>query len=58
MKNTDLIRTSVFLTRAQVEGLMAIVASDPVGGLKPARLIRQFVAEGLNRLRKRSVIAE
>jgi hypothetical protein len=44
----DMIRTTVFLTKAQYECLAAVVETDP-DGLQSSHLIRMFINEGLRR---------
>jgi hypothetical protein len=46
-----MIRTTVFLTKAQYESLAALAKSDP-SGLKSSHLIRRFISEGIARQKR------
>jgi len=48
-----MIRTTVFLTKEQYNGLAEAAKADPAG-LKSSHLIRRFISEGLARQKKQA----
>jgi hypothetical protein len=51
-----MIRTTVFLSKAQYDGLAEAAKADPAG-LKSSHLIRRFISEGLARVKKQAATA-
>ena len=52
-----MIRTTVFLTKRQHEGLAQAAKADPAG-TKSSHLIRQFISEGLARRKRQAASAK
>lgn len=53
MTKPKLVRTTVFLTQEQSDGLAALAKAD-LGGLKASHILRRFVSEGLQRQAKQA----